>query len=123
LLALNLLILRKLFEFCMKAYNGATVFFDHEYLSMAEDLTQWQSLIGYETDFRGRRYRVVELLEDGPALILQAIDSGVIQTNQFGEAQRRVAENFVIPIYGADGVTLNSGFTELDLHPPKPTPS
>ncbi|HBC56387.1 MAG TPA: hypothetical protein DCZ03_04405 [Gammaproteobacteria bacterium] len=84
-------------------------------LSMKLDINQLTTLIGQETVFQGHRYRVVEILEVELAVILEATDQQVVQEDQYGENSRCVARSFVIPVYGPDGETLNTGFSELEL--------
>ncbi len=84
---------------------------------MKLDIHQLTALIGQETVFLGHRYRVVEILEQELAVILEAVDHKMVQEDQYGECSRCVAQSYVIPVYGPDGETLNTGFTELDLIP------
>ncbi|WP_159433003.1 hypothetical protein [Thiohalospira halophila] len=61
---------------------------------------QARDLLGRTVDYRGRTCRVVELLDDPPALILQDEGSGTeMQANQHGEAHRRVPRNYTVALY------------------------
>lgn len=54
-------------------------------------LTQLRSLIGTRVHLHGEPYQVIEVLPEGPVVVLQALDAEhVIQANAQGEASRRV---------------------------------
>ncbi len=56
-----------------------------------ELLQQLRSLIGTELRLHGDRHQVIEILPEGPTVVLQALDEEpVIQANAQGEATRRV---------------------------------
>lgn len=68
---------------------------------MSEEIDQRaRDLLGRAVHYRGRACRVVELLDDPPALILQDEGSGTeMQANQHGEAHRRVPRNYTVALY------------------------
>ncbi len=75
-----------------------------------------RSLIGHAVEFRGRELRIVEVLEDGPSLVLeQAQGARAIHGNQYGEAGRRSPDTWTLPIFGSDGITVNPLIVELGL--------
>lgn len=84
---------------------------------MPPTLEQLAGLIGRRTRYRGRELLVVDVLGDSaPELVLQeAPGPGVIQSNQFGEANRRVPETWTIPVLAPNGRDLHRLFVELDL--------
>lgn len=55
--------------------------------------------IGCETAFNGTRCQLIEVLEDGPALVLMCLDEHktTIQSDQHGGAHRRVHETHTVP--------------------------
>lgn len=56
-----------------------------------ELLQRLRSLIGSRVRLHGDPFQVIEVLPEGPALVLQALDAAhVIQANAQGEASRRV---------------------------------
>jgi len=60
-------------------------------------LEQLRSLIGLRMIHQGQRCQVIEVLEDGPSLVLQGLDeSPTIQPNQHGEATRRSPVTYTI---------------------------
>jgi len=79
-------------------------------------LEQLRSLIGLRMIHQGQRCQVIEVLEDGPSLVLQGIDeTPTIQPNQHGEATRRSPVTYTIPVLNEDRTELSSEFLALDL--------
>ena len=69
----------------------------HEEIITVEKL---RSLIGQRFYHHGVDCQIIEVLEDGPSLALQEFTSHtVIQSDQYGEAHRRVAPTFTIPVW------------------------
>ena len=68
------------------------------------DPARLRALIGLELDWEGHRWQVIEILPDGPSVVLQATDGArEIQANQHGEAARRVPRCREVPARDADG--------------------
>ncbi|MDH5473430.1 MAG: hypothetical protein OEY61_11290 [Gammaproteobacteria bacterium] len=66
-------------------------------------------LIGIEVSVNDSRCQLIEVLEEGPALVFMCIDhSTAIQSDQHGGAHRRVQKTYTIPC-------LNE--SQEDLHP------
>lgn len=60
---------------------------------MSIDAATLAGLIGCELRYRGRRCRVLEVLPEGPLLVLVPLDAArVILTDQYGEASHRGPE-------------------------------
>ena len=79
-------------------------------------LDQLRGLIGIHVEFNFARYEVIEVLEDGPSLVLQASDRHTtIQPNQHGEAHRRVPYTVTIPVLNDDGSGLSAELLSLEL--------
>ncbi len=57
-----------------------------------------RQLIGGRARYQGRVYEIVEVLEDGPALVLQSDADNTIQADQLGEAHRRVPQTVEVPL-------------------------
>jgi len=71
-------------------------------------------LIGRSLSQGQRHYQVIDVIPEGPALVLR--DHGPetgIQENQFGEPLRRAERLRTIPVYAIDGHTLNPVLAEL----------
>jgi hypothetical protein len=65
-------------------------------------------IIGKQLNYKGHSCEIIEVLEDGPQLVLRNLDynpiadeandgRNPIQPNQFGEAHRRTPETFTVP--------------------------
>ncbi|MCW9088570.1 MAG: hypothetical protein OQK54_03460 [Gammaproteobacteria bacterium] len=63
-----------------------------------------QSHIGQTVNHRGASCRVVELLENEPALVLEVCHArSSLQETQYGDPGRRVAEIVTIPLFAEPG--------------------
>ncbi len=79
-------------------------------------LEQLRGMIGLEVRHQGKCCIVIEVLEDGPSLVLQSCeDPSTIQANQFGDANRRVPQTKTIPVLTPDQTELHALFLALDL--------
>lgn len=79
-------------------------------------LDQLRGFIGVCVHHNGVDCCIIEVLEDGPALVLMDHElHTTIQEDQFGSAHRRVVETFTIPVLSHDGSELHPDFIELDL--------
>lgn len=90
---------------------------------MSIDSKQLVRLIGRRLDYQGRPCRIIEVLEDGPHLVLE--DCGpekIIQADQYGDAHRRVTRTYTVPLLNVRGDALNpllSGLAALLAAPPQ----
>ncbi len=81
-------------------------------------LEQLRILIGRQVQHHGIGCQIIEVLEDGPALILQ--DSEMhrgVQADQFGEAHRLVVETYTVSVFIADGSAYHPDFVLLPTFP------
>ncbi len=79
-------------------------------------LEKLRSLIGVKVEHDGVTCEIIEVLEDGPTLILQDCElHPVIQADQHGEAHRRVPTTRTLSVLSQDGDTYASRFLELGL--------
>lgn len=79
-------------------------------------MEQLRCLIGSRVRYEGATCEIIEVLEDGPALILQYADEHVeIQADQHGEAHRRVPTTVTVPILSPDGSHYHPAFLQLDV--------
>ncbi len=70
-------------------------------------------LIGQPVHYDGLPCQVIELLEDGPALVLRGTDRHAeVQEDQYGNPSRLVSATFTVPIYSA-GTELHPEFLAL----------
>lgn len=67
-------------------------------------ILELRNLIGRRVDFRGRRLQIVEVLAEGPALVLMEPGGArPIQATQFNQAGRRAPDTWTVPLRGPDG--------------------
>ena len=79
-------------------------------------LDQLRGMIGLEAYHQGIACQVIEVLEDGPSLVLQAIAlHGVIQPNQHGDPSRRVPQTFTVQVLTDSRRELHPEYLALDL--------
>ncbi len=78
-------------------------------------LQQLRNMIGVHVYHQGITCKVLEVLEDGPSLVLISTDEDHIQADQYGNPQRRVPETFTIPVLTSDGQEIHPLYLELDL--------
>lgn len=75
-----------------------------------------RDLIGLKVKHQGSLWEIIEVLEDGPSLVLRDCERHtVIQPDQHGEAHRRVPTTISIPLFDRDGSDLNPALLDLDL--------
>jgi hypothetical protein len=87
---------------------------------MNEEITinieQLRNMIGTKLMHQGICCQVVEVLEDGPSLVLVSIDDeDEIQTDQYGNPMRRVPQNFTVPVLTQDRTSIHPAYLALDL--------
>lgn len=75
---------------------------------------RYKALLGQHVTYCGHMYRIVEILEEGPALVLQGCDERrVIQANQHGEPNRRVVQTITVALLNGRGDGYNPMLPEL----------
>jgi hypothetical protein len=75
-----------------------------------------RDLIGLKVKHQASLWEIIEVLEDGPTLVLRDCEMHtVIQADQHGEAHRRVPSTTTIPLFDRDGNELNPALLDLDL--------
>lgn len=79
----------------------------------AAALPDLRRLIGQSVMHKGICCHVLEVLEDGPALVLVDRQDTAIQDNQYGEPNRVVPRTYTVPVRA--GVALHPDFIELTL--------
>lgn len=77
-------------------------------------LNQLRGMIGIKLYHNNKACQVIEVLEDGPSLVLQYFENN-IQNNQHGDAHRRVPETFCLPVLSNNKKELSEIFLALDL--------
>ncbi len=80
------------------------------------DVDRLRELIGTEVHYNNMACRIIEVLDDGPALVLQYNDpTPHIQADQHGEAHRKVPTTTTIEVLDQDGQTFSQAFKALKL--------
>ena len=76
-------------------------------------LDELRQLIGAKVRYLEDLWQVIEILEDGPTLVLESLQRRVVQHNQYGEGQRRVPHRLSVPVFGKDKQALHPEFLSL----------
>lgn len=83
--------------------------------SVEISLDQLRGMIGLQVYYHGSLCQVVEILEDGPALVLQDLQAHTtIQPDQHGEATRRVPAMHTVPVLNESRKQFSTAFLELE---------
>ena len=77
-------------------------------------IEQLRGMIGVKLCHNNQPCQVVEVLENGPSLVLQYFENN-IQNNQYGDAHRRAPETLCIPVLSEDKKELHNMFLMLNL--------
>lgn len=83
-------------------------------------LDQLRGMIGLRVLHEGEIYQVIEVLEDGPSLVLESRQAATsLQADQFGEYGRWVPTTCTVPVLVPARDALHPTFLALDLieHP------
>ncbi|WP_303905823.1 hypothetical protein [Thiohalomonas denitrificans] len=78
-------------------------------------MEQLRGMIGIEVKHRGIPCRVIEVLDDGPTLVLQDLNRRDMQTDQYGDPRRRVPATYTVPVLDTDCRSIHPDFLGLDL--------
>ncbi len=79
-------------------------------------MDQLRGMIGVRVEHNARRYVVVEVLEDGPSVVLQEMrDNQDIQSNLHGMATRRVVSTVTVPVLTPDHRQIHADYLALEL--------
>ena len=74
-----------------------------------------RGMIGTRVRYQGITCSILEVLEDGPALVLISVGQGAIQSDQFGNPKRRVPETFTIPVFTPEHDAYHPAYLSLGL--------
>ena len=84
--------------------------------ALALTIGQLRDLIGTPVRHRNTDCVIIELLEEGPHLVLQEVIAGRgIQPDQFGEAHRRVPVTHTVPVHVENSNELHPAFMALQV--------
>ena len=74
-----------------------------------------RDMIGLNVRHEGVICCVVEVIDEGPAIVLERRDQYLsIQPDQFGEAHRRVPQTFTVSILSIERTEFSSSFLSLE---------
>ena len=74
-----------------------------------------RDMIGLNVRHEGVTCCVVEIIDEGPSLVLERRDQHLsIQPDQFGEAHRRVPQTFTISILSCESTEFSISFLNLE---------
>ena len=77
-----------------------------------------RELIGTRVQYQEQTCQIIEVLEDGPMLVLQCGNhEQVIQTNQYGDATRLAPKIISVPVLSEDGADYHPQFRQLGIVP------
>jgi hypothetical protein len=79
-------------------------------------LSQLRGMIGLRVRYEGQIWQVIEVLEDGPSLVLEAVEQArVLQADQYGEKFRWVPQQVTVAVLAPERTELHPDFLSLDL--------
>ncbi len=84
-------------------------------MTISFSLEQLRGMIGVRVEYEGVACKVIEVLEDPPAIVLQCIDASCIQLNQHGDPTRRVPQTYTVPVLNENQKEWHTAFLSLDL--------
>lgn len=87
-------------------------------MSVAIEMGCLRGLIGSDVRHEGLPCRVIEVLEDGPALVLQDLSHSSLQADRFGDPRRRVPDTYVVPVLDTDSGGMHPAYLALELPGP-----
>ena len=73
-----------------------------------------RQLLGLRVTYRQQEWLVIDLLPDGPELVLERPGERVIQGDQHGDGRRRVSPTATVAVFDDDG-SPSSEFLALDF--------
>jgi len=79
------------------------------------DTEQMRSMIGLRVKYHEVYCQVIEIIEDGPAIVLEDLEMHTsIQADQHGEAHRKVPKTYTITILSKDRYEFSPAFLALE---------
>ena len=78
-------------------------------------VNELRAMIGMRVYYQGRQGMIIEVLEDGPSLVLQTTSSASIQSNLHGHPTRRSPHTLTVRVLSENGMALHKEFLDMDL--------
>lgn len=72
-------------------------------------------LIGTRLRYRDQDCQIIEVLDEGPALVLLCEHVSKVQPNQFGDATRRAPKTVTVPVLNEDRHDYHPEFRALGI--------
>lgn len=88
-------------------------------VAITTDPDQLHDLVGRHVRYRDRRFVIIDVLTEGPALVLHdPLSPGRIQANQFGDATRLGPATITLPLLDPATGEVHALMRDLELMPP-----
>ncbi|MFW2439869.1 MAG: hypothetical protein ACN4GR_10905 [Arenicellales bacterium] len=78
-------------------------------------VNELRAMIGMRVCYLGNHGIIIEVLEDGPSLVLQNTSTAAIQSNLHGHPTRRSPQTLTVQVLSENGTALHKEFLDLDL--------
>lgn len=75
-----------------------------------------RAMIGMSVVYQGNQGTIIEVLEDGPSLVLNTKDTAFIQRNLHGHPTRVSPHTLTVRVLSENGTALHKEFLDLDLN-------
>ncbi|MFA7619154.1 MAG: hypothetical protein WC012_08900 [Thiohalomonadaceae bacterium] len=79
------------------------------------DIEQLRGLIGTAVSYHGMMCCIIEVLEEGPALVLLDRAHGSVQSDRFGDPWREVPNTYVVPVWQRAEQDFHEEFLALEV--------
>lgn len=77
---------------------------------------QLRGMLGLRVRYRGAIYSVIEVIEDGPAIVIEPeLAVSAIQADAYGNARRQSRTLLTVPVLSADQQQIHPEFLAIDL--------
>ena len=74
-----------------------------------------RAMIGMSVVYKGNHGTIIEVLEDGPSLVLNTKDTASIKRNLHGHPTRVSPHTLTVRVLSENGTALHKEFLDLDL--------
>lgn len=74
-----------------------------------------RAMIGMSVVYKGNHGTIIEVLEDGPSLVLNTKDTASIQRNLHGHPTRVSPHTLTVRVLSENGTALHKEFLDLDI--------
>jgi len=78
-------------------------------------VSELRAMIGLRVLYRGIPAEIIEVIEDGPSLVLKSHGGASIQADIYGNPTRRSPQTVTVRVLTANGTALHKDFLDLDL--------